>query len=274
MLPCDQLDALFRLLEEMTLSSRKSVVPTFSRWMQSIGKWLLIGFSIAMVIVVIMVIVAIRYRFAQVNPAHGVAETANIAFLVGMGFAMLYMLTAIADVAYLMWQRRRDRFGTILAPLKEDLLKDARFLTRLQAFDTPTRTYGLVQYRYHYGISDGRVALLAGDIRKIGLFPALTTAAMSAAELLKDHASNPFLWAPLILAGCFYVVGFVLIGGRERAAQVVALLEYSVSQTDEPSEATPAGHVDVVPTQDLSEAPGGQGGGADDGAAPCPTGPA
>jgi hypothetical protein len=95
--------------------------------------------------------------------------------------------------------------------------------------------YGLIQYRHHCGISDGRVAMLAGDIRKIGLFPALTAAAMSAAALLKEGGSNPFLWAPLILACCFYLVGFVLTNQRERASQVVALLEYAVNHTDEPA---------------------------------------
>lgn len=36
---------------------------------------------------------------------------------------------------------------------------------------------------------------------------------------------------------CFYLVGFVLTNQRERASQVVALLEYAVNHTDEPAKA-------------------------------------
>lgn len=255
MLQREKLDALFRLLKDMTLSSRKSVVPTFSRWMQSIGRWLMIGFATTMFI---MAIVAICYRLAWGKTTQGTPEPVNVIFLVGMGFALLYMLAMIVDLVYLLWQRRHDRFAAILAPLKEDLPEDADFLARLQAFDKPTRAYALVQYRHHYGISDGRVALLAGDVRKIGLFPALATAAISAAILLKDNTSNPFLWAPLIFASCFYLVGFVLIGGRERAAQVVALLEYSINQTDEPSEAMSRGNAGSTPIHAVCEAPDGE----------------
>ncbi len=237
MLQHEKIDALFQLLKEMTLYVRKNAVSTFSRWMERIEKVLMIVFATTLIA---LVIAAVWYRPESGKPVHGVPEPVNAIYLLGMFSAVLYLITATIDLAGLLWRSRREHFAAILRPLEKDLFGDASFVARLSVFDKPILEYGLVQYRHCCGISDGRVAMLAGDIRKIGLFPALMAAALSAAALLKEGGSNPFLWAPLILACCFYLVGFVVNGQRERASQVIALLEYAVSYADAPTDAPTA----------------------------------
>ncbi|MBD8898380.1 hypothetical protein [Rhodanobacter sp. DHG33] len=244
----EKLDALFQLLQEMTLCVRKSTASTSMRWMEHIEKALMLAFITTMIS---LAIVAVWYRFASNQPLHGVPEPVEIIYLIGMLLAALYMVTTIINIASMFWGHRHERFATILRPLKKDLVADADFLARLKDFDKPTLAYGLVQYRHHHEVSDGRVAMLAGDIRKIGLFPALMAVAVAAATLLKQGGSNPFLWAPVILACCFYLVGVVVIGQRERASQVIALLEYAVGQVDEleTNRSSPdSGHVQRAPT--------------------------
>ncbi|MCE5232263.1 MAG: hypothetical protein ABFC67_06470 [Mizugakiibacter sp.] len=233
----EKLDALYRLLQEMTLCVRKDVVSTSTRWTERIEKTLMLAFITAMIG---LAITAVWYRLASNKPLHGVPEPIKVIYLVGMLLAALYMITIIISLASMLWRHRRERFAAVLRPLKKDLSQDLDFLLQLGDFDKPTLTYGLVQYRHHYGVSDGRVAMLVGDIRKIGLFPALMAVAVAAAALLKASGSNPFLWAPLILAGCFYLVSVVVIGQRERASQVVALLEYAVDQANQPETMGPA----------------------------------
>ncbi|MCE4363169.1 hypothetical protein [Xanthomonas citri] len=58
-------------------------------------------------------------------------------------------------------------------------MDDAQFLVRLAEFDKITLEHGLLQYKHHWSIVDGRVALLVDDIRKIGIFPAFAAAATS-----------------------------------------------------------------------------------------------
>lgn len=253
MLQREKLDDLFQLLENMTLSSRENVAPPFSRWMQKIGKGLMIAYATAMVL---LVIVVACYWLGSSQPIRGIPWPVMALYLLGMGFGILYMLTAIADLVSMVRQSQRKRFGAILAPLKQDLSKDAGFLTKLRRFDKPMLEYALIQYRHSSGTADGRIALLAGDLRKIGLFPALTAASMAAATLLKDNA-NPLFWAPLVVACCIYILGVGSIGQRERVHQVIALLEYTISHAGKPQGAVPiltnSAHATAAP--EVPEAP-------------------
>lgn len=254
MLQRKKLDALFQLLQEMTLCSRETAIPVLVRWMQWIGKWLMAGFITSMVLLV----GAVFWYWSRLHrPAHHVPVPTLVTaiYLAGIAFAILYMLTAIVGLMSVIWHQRRERFPALLARVKQDLLGDTDFLARLQTFDKPTLEYGLIQYRHSYGIADGRIALFAGDIRKIGLFPALTTAAMAAATLLKDNINAPFLWTPLILACSFYLVGAVAIGQRERVGQVIALVEYCVGHANELPKTCLGAATQTPQTEDVSAVP-------------------
>lgn len=254
MLQREKLGDLFQLLEKMTLSSKENIAPKFSQWMQKIGKILMIAYATAMVL---LVIVVAGYWFSSSQPVHGVPRPVMALYLAGIGFGVLYMLTVVADLVSMVRQARRKRFGAILAPLEQDLSKDAGFLAEPQHFDKPMLEYALIQYRHNSGAAGGRIALLVGDLRKVGLFPALTAASMAAATLLKDNA-NPLFWAPLIVTCSFYIVSVVTIGQRERVDQVIALMEYAVGHSDESPTAPPMENSGVVATANATEVPGAQ----------------
>lgn len=252
MLQREKLDALFQLLKEMTLCSRGNGVSGFSRWMRRIGTWLIIAFVVTMAL---LVIVALGYRSRPNPPGPNLPDAINCIYLVGILWAMLYMLTIVADVVATLWRSYRKHPHAILDRLHDDLLEDAKFLARLQSFDKPTLEYGRIQYRHNYAIADGRVTLLAGDLRKIGLFPALVAAAAAAAALLKSGMGASLLWAPLILACCFYLVSLVVTGRRERVAQVIALVEHGIAHAGELPTAPLAVGTRPPPAADVSALP-------------------
>lgn len=224
----DDLNALFKLLAEMTRSPRPSTLPPSPR-MRMLQKLLLIA---CIATFAALVLVAAGYRFAPGKALQGFPARVTILCAVIGFLGIVYLALTVMDVIRTLWRVRREPFHAILGPLERDLAPDADFLTRLQAFDKPTLEYGLVQYRCHCQGSDGRAAILAGDIRKVGLFPAFMVAAVSAATLFKD-GNNLFLWVPVILACCFYLMSFVVVGLHERANQVVALLEYAVKYAED-----------------------------------------
>ena len=225
----EDLNALFKLLAEMTRSARASTLPASPR-MRTLQRLLLIA---CVATFASLAFIAVGYRLASGKVAHGIPAPVAVLYVVSVFLGVVYIAVIVIDSLRTLWQVRRERFHAILGPLERDLAADADFLTRLHAFDKPTLEYGLVQYRCHCQGSDGRAAILAGDIRKVGLFPALMVAAVSAATLIKD-GNSLFLWVPLVLACCFYLMTFAVVGLHERAGQVVALLEYAVKYADEP----------------------------------------
>ncbi|HBN8432882.1 hypothetical protein [Pseudomonas aeruginosa] len=235
MLHSNKLDALFQLLEEMTGATKGESAFAPSRRMQRIENWLMGGFITT---ILIFVAVAAWYRFVSGAPVQSVPRPVYVIYSLNLMFAILYLATVAIGVVRLFWRHRRERFAAILATLKSELHSDAELLARLWVFDKPTLEYGLLQYRHRWESFDGRVTVLAGDLRKLGLFPALAAASISAATLLKE-GSNFFLWAPLILACCFYLMAFYALAQRERPRQVIALLEYAVRYANEPFNPAP-----------------------------------
>ncbi|WP_235857404.1 hypothetical protein [Xanthomonas cissicola] len=103
-------------------------------------------------------------------------------------------------------------------------MDDAQFLVRLAEFDKITLEYGLLHYKHRWSTVDGRVSLLVGDIRKIGIFPAFAAAATSCHYPSQArqyfHAVGALDPGLLFLSDRFYATG-----RRERPDQVIALLE-------------------------------------------------
>jgi hypothetical protein len=177
-----------------------------------------------------------------------------VIYLAGLLCGLGSLVTSAIDLYRMIRRERKTPFAAVLASFKNDLDSDADFLARLWAFDKPTLAYAFVQYSHRWNVLDGRQAVIAGDIRKLGLFPALAAAAMSAATLLKED-SMFVLWAPLILACCFYVIASWIVPLRERPAQVVALLKYAIEHADHfpknasvPEAKTEASPVPAIPT--------------------------
>lgn len=225
-----KLGALYQLLEDMTRTPSADIEANPPKnIMQRIEKVLVAGIAISQVA---LVIVALWYRFIS-SPTPQIAQlVVNHIYLVGVAFSLFYLALMIVELIYVLLRHRKERFAAVLEPLKRDFLSDAKFVDQLLGYERPLLEYALTQYRHSCGIADGRMAIVTGDIRKVGLFPALAAAAMSAATLIKD-GNNLLFWAPLILACCFYFLGFFAINRRERTTQVLAILEYAVQQSNE-----------------------------------------
>lgn len=253
MLEKERLEVLLKLLTEMTLCSRKPRVPSFSRRAEQIENMLLMTFAGSMILTVLL---AVGYWYGGNTPDGKIPKLVDQFYLFSVLIAALYAITALVHTAYLIFRVHKRRTSPILARLEMDLSADATFVKRLQTFDRPTLEYALSQYRHHWESANGRVTLMAGEIRKVGLFPALVAASMAASTLLKEDG-NLLLWAPLILACCFYLLGTMVLSRTERSGQVIKLLEYAISQhhqslpaqnttardhseNSEPTEATPS----------------------------------
>jgi hypothetical protein len=221
MFKSELLSALFSLLQEMTLLQRENDAFRSPGWMRRLEILTISGY--AGTTIALFIAAWIQHTWPSQSHAFWLQSLYLALILCGMA----YMLIAILSVGTLFWLHRRQRFQTQLERLKHDMHDDARFLTQLRSYDKASLEYALLQYRHCWDSVDGRVALLVGDLRKLGLFPALTASSMAASTPLKND-SNMYLWMPLILAACFYLVGFYAHGRRERPQQVIDLLDYAV----------------------------------------------
>ncbi|AZU14339.1 hypothetical protein AC611_16985 [Xanthomonas phaseoli pv. phaseoli] len=225
----EELAALYELLEEMTLAEDKKFSSLSSEWLKKIENWLMISFLITILVILGF---AALYRYGPDAPVVNMIGAMQVANWVLLFIALLYFVTLSIGFYQFFRQHRRKSFALILRRLESDLLDDAQFLGRLDEFDKTTLEYGLLQYKHRWSTVDGRVSLLVGDIRKIGIFPAFAAAAISATILAKQDSSF-MLWAPLILACCFYLIAFYATGRRERPDQVIALLELVIRHAKE-----------------------------------------
>lgn len=225
----EELAALYELLEEMTLAEDKNISSLSSEWLKKIENWLMISFLIT---ILVFLCFAAWYRYGPDAPVVKMIGAMQVTNWVLLLIALLYFGTLSIGFYQFFRQHRRKSSALILKRLESDLLDDAQFLGRLAEFDKITLEYGLLQYKHRWSTVDGRVSLLVGDIRKIGIFPAFAAAAISVTILAKQDSSF-MLWAPLILACCFYLIAFYATGRRERPDQVIALLELIIRQGKE-----------------------------------------
>ncbi|KCX01666.1 hypothetical protein DK27_04115 [Xanthomonas arboricola pv. pruni] len=220
----EEVAALYKLLEEMTLAEDKNFASLPSKWLKKIENWLMISFLITILVILFF---AAWYRYGPDAPVVKMIGAIQVTNWVLLFISLLYFVTLSIGLYQLFRQHRRKSFALILRRLERDLLDDAQFIGRLAEFDKITLEYGLLQYKHRWSTVDGRVSLLVGDIRKIGIFPAFAAAAISVTILAKQGSSF-MLWAPLILTCCFYLLAFYAIGRRERPDQVIALIELAI----------------------------------------------
>ena len=246
MLQEDKLDALLQLLKDMTDPTSRDTPPASRRIAPGFQTALAFGFFAG---TIVLICIGAWYWIRSSKPPHVVSYAALLLYVVSMLMACIYLVFVTIDAVRTTPWRRHEFFSATLGALQKDIRMDASFLTRLWAFDKPTLEYGLIQYRYRWNITDRRLASLAGDIRKLGLFPALTAAAISAATLYKD-SSDLWLWLPLVVACAFYLMAFIAVNQRERPDQVITLLEYAIRHT---SESFDPAHADAVPNKPTGE---------------------
>ncbi|WCM85465.1 hypothetical protein M5C97_09900 [Acidovorax sp. NCPPB 3859] len=233
MLKPDSLNSLFSLLEEMTLIQRENGEFRPPAWLSRSEMLTIYGYMAS----VMCVLIAAWIQRTWPSPIH--SFSLQLAYLAMVLFGLAYMLIAILSVGTLFWRHRKKRLAAHLARLKIDMLADRSFLMQLLKYDKATLEYGQMQYKHTWVKFDTRIGLIIGDLRKLGLFPALTASSMAASTLLKND-SNIYLWMPLILAACFYLVGFYAQGRQERPLQVMDLLDYAIRHADTTCDSAPA----------------------------------
>lgn len=218
----DKLNALFLLLKEMTLQVRDVQRLERPKWQQLVEKGSIIG-CVMTALIFVGAVVLYRNQPSSNDFIESIYKLYNVIFL----FGGIYMAAVAFSLYTLYFGNNEKRLSVIHSILQHDLCNDARFLPRLLEFGKPTLEYGLVQYQHCWGSTDGRLSLFSGDLRKLGLFPALAAVTVSAASLLKQD-SNLFLWVPAILAACCYLLVCIVSFQRERPQQVIALLEFAI----------------------------------------------
>lgn len=175
----------------------------------------------------LLVLVSLIFYTREFDTSPKFNQAAFLLYIINIGLSIAYLLTIIIGIGLILWKQRKNPYSAIMQRLNHDLQGDLPFISQLQKFDTSTLQYALIQYRQSWGISENRVSLLAGNLRKLGLFPALAAASISASTLMKEDTSFP-LWLPIILAAVFSIIGFIALGQRERPQQVIELLEYAI----------------------------------------------
>jgi hypothetical protein len=169
---------------------------------------------------------------------HDALSIVNCLFLLLILVSVTILIAALLYIA-----RHRKEFSPYLNPsVKDALYRDAEFIKQLLTFDKATLAYGLLQYSFRWSTHERDMAALVGDLRKLGLFPALAALfiSISAAILFKGD-SNPsllFLRDFVAIVVIFYAMAFLALS-RERPKQVIQLLEYAIQHADQ-CNATPS----------------------------------
>jgi hypothetical protein len=221
MIKTERLDSLFALLQEMSASQPKVEKRKVSVWLQRIDRVAIFGtFILAMAAPLVL------------SVEHPSPPIVLIALLMCAGAVICCFAYALSALI----QSFGPRHYHVLARLHADLHADTDHLGRLAAYDKATLQYALLQYRHHWDSVDSRVGMLIGDLRKLGVFPALAIYAMSASTLIKNESSY-WLWLPLGVTTLLYSFQLFAHSGRERPQQVAELLRHAIEQAT-PSPAT------------------------------------
>jgi len=219
------LDELSDLIERMTQpDGRPSHVPKMSRW----KRWTALVLIAATVLgTVTIVVVGLWQRHSTGAPVHLSYGWALLSVVPNAGLLLLILY----DLVEMVWQQWRKPWGTIYQQFRGDMQVDAAYVAALKMFPKDLLEYALLQYRHRWGRVDGRTVLLAGDIRKLGLFPGLLAIFVAAPKLLEGQ-SNLWLWQPIALVGAFHLVAFAVAAASERRSQVIDLLQYAIDRAD------------------------------------------
>lgn len=222
MLETKKLDDLFRLLDEMTWPGVSEPKVARLLKMQRVQNYCLIGY--------LLLTVASPWLPAWMQCFSITPSELPDALLIGYCLSLNLILVLVFVTTYIFIAPHRKEFGRYLNPSKKDKLhRDAKFIKQLLTFDKAILTYGLLWYRHRWSSPEGRVGLFVGDLRKLGLFPALAALIISIATWCKED-SNPYLWGPVVIVAASYLMALLILS-RERPQQVIQLLEYAIQHT-------------------------------------------
>jgi hypothetical protein len=143
-------------------------------------------------------------------------------------FGALILLSNIADSLPFVNELRRQPYAAFFRLLRATTSNDLRFLGELAHCNQAAVHYVLKQYQYQRQAQEKRGGTLAGNIDRIGLFPALAAVALLWPNLQKaPFGSWLAMLVPLILA--FHLLNLFGFTLQQRMDRIIALLETSVS---------------------------------------------
>lgn len=216
MIKPETLDALFDLLREMIADRREADPPTFPAWVLYLERIAISGCVVLFVVLVGLAAVAANSR----EPSPGIMQAA-----LWIHFGIV--LCGLGCILSALIQSFQPRYHQLLGRLHAELHADTAYLGKLAAYDKATLEYALLQYRNRWDCYDSRVGLLIGDLRKLGMFPAVA-AYTGIASLLIRNESSVWLWMPLGATILFYLIYLAAYAGRERPQHVAELLRYAI----------------------------------------------
>lgn len=224
--PESSLKDLSALIERMTRpDGRSRHLPMGSQH----KKW--IEPTLIIMIVVNTALLAIALQIERRYPGLLPARISPNWALVTIVPSMAYFLLFFYDAGKMLLEQRRNPWGTIYKQFQADMVFDAAYIEQLKAFPKDMLKYALVQYRHRWSRVDGRVMLLSGDVKKLGLFPALLAILVATPKLWEGPWST-WIWPAVAMTGGFYLIAFLVIASGERRAQVFDLLEYAIAQPE------------------------------------------
>lgn len=191
------LHQLAKLLDQMTRTNRGD------EYRQQPSKWArkleasLIGLTVLSAVALVMKVALHQWQERELVSATHISAWWGVP---AIGFGCLLVAAVTSNALLILWKERHDPFGTIPKLIYGSMRDDVPYVQQLMTYPKALLEYSLLQYRHHWGVVDGRTLLLAGDIRKLGLFPGLLAIFVAAPKLL-SAGSNAWLWAPIVLAG-------------------------------------------------------------------------
>ncbi|MBR8651872.1 hypothetical protein KDH83_00945 [Achromobacter sp. Marseille-Q0513] len=233
MLAPDKIDTLIQKLEAMA-QDRPAVAPEKSALVRRFERW---GLRIYLGATFLIVILGVLYRYSFPD-GENTQTVGLILSVVLIIVSLLYLATFMAVGMQLFW-RNKQRIADGALPLSsEDAIRDADHIKTLCSYPKPLLEYALLHSRHRWGITERRTTLLAGELRKLGLFPAFIAVSVSAQKLLESN-SNTWLWMPTILTGSFILILFHIAISSERRAYVQELMEYAIKQAKNDENTSP-----------------------------------
>lgn len=224
MLKTEELDCLFSLLEEMTRPgiSHLKFAPNVGHTLM----WSLIGLFYPALFSSILL--PARWQHLGMTPAELHDDLLIVKWLFQAIF-FVSLIILILTLLYIGWHHKQ-----FVHSVKNDPQRDAKFTTRLLRFDKATLAYGLLHYRHRWSSRDDRIAVFTGDLRKVGLLPALAALLISAAILFKGDSSpfHLFLRDFVVVVVIFYMMALYGLVSRERPQKVIELLEYVIQHAE------------------------------------------
>lgn len=216
------LEEILEVLRRMTTEKPLNTAPNQQTWPNRIEKWLLVSYTLCL---------ALTMTVAVIAALGSIQDKAEPAVRLGI-FATLcifgiYAPTVIANALRSNHKLRKDKNHYIHERLRQDALLDWVAISHLRIYPVQLIEYALVQYKWRWETLESRLFLFSGDLRKLGLAPAVAASAAAASTALKNDGTI-LLWAPATIACCFYILSFTLLASRERPKQVIELVSYAI----------------------------------------------